>query len=264
MSYISITDRDDGFGAQFQHILFGIMYSQENGFIYLHKPITKMDHNYNEDPEFIEKIEDFMNIRKNFKTIQEISNYHIIDFWTLYPYVVNNFDKCLDNNKTLLQSIFWKNKKNIFTSFHEKDLQSNQSNPLLNENSGTISNTEKVLNIAVHIRRVNKCDWDTSRIDTNSFFLNIIQKIRDSYSSRKIFHIFSQGDEDNFKEFNQKDVTFHLNEDIKDTFLGLVSADILITSKSALSYCAAILTDGIVYFNEFGDLNPMYSKWIKL
>ena len=246
MSYITITDRDDGFGAQFQHILFGIMYAEQNGCIYVHNPISKMDHNYNEDPEFIEKIEEFINIRNNFKTIKEIPNYISIDFWTLYPSVVNNFDKCIEQNKSRLKSIFWENKTNIYNEVPYNEVPYN----------------EKTTNIAVHIRRFNKCDWDSSRIDSNSYFLNLIQKIRETYPGKKLFHIYSQGDEDNFKEFVQEDIVYHLNEDIRDTFLGLVSADILITSKSALSYCAAILTDGIVYFNKFGDLNPPYYKWI--
>jgi hypothetical protein len=248
MSYITITDRNDGFGAQFQHILFGIMYAEQNGLIYAHKPISTMDHNYNEDIHFIENIEDFINIRNNFKTIHEIPNYNVIDFWTLYTYIVNNFDKCLEQNKARLKSIFWENKKNNYKKVPYNEVPYNEGSP--------------ILNVAVHIRRFNKCDWDSSRIDSNSYFLNLIQKIRETHPENKIFHIYSQGDEDNFKEFIQDDIVFHLNEDVRDTFMGLVSSDILITSKSAMSYCAAILTDGIVYFNKFGDLNPPYYKWI--
>ena len=253
MSYITISDRDDGFGAQFQHILFGIMYAEQNGYLYAHKPISKMDHNYNKDAEYIEKIEDFINIRNNFKTIREIPNYNVVDFWTLYPYILDNFDTCIEKNKERLKTIFWKNKTNVYNEVPYNEVPYNEV---------PYNEYEKKINIAVHIRRFNKCDWDSSRIDSNSYFLNQIQKIRESYPEKKIFHIYSQGDEENFKDFIQEDIIFHLNEDIRDTFMGLVSADILITSKSALSYCAAILTDGIVYFNKFGDLNPPYCKWI--
>ena len=236
--YITITDRDDGFGAQLQHILFGMMYTEKKGLNYLHKPIVSMAHNYNNDPFFIKKIEDFLNINGHFNTIEEIKEYDIVPFWTLYPFVTEYFDICFYGSNAIsnYKSIFWNNKKRQLS--------------------------QDVMNIAVHVRRFNSCDWDKTRIESDSYFLNLIQKIRETYDGPKIFHIYSQGSLAEFNEYIKDDIVLHLNEDVCDTFLGMVSADILITSKSALSYCAALLTDGIVYFIKFGEFNPPSDRWI--
>ena len=58
----------------------------------------------------------------------------------------------------------------------------------------------------------------------------------------------------------KKNTFFHLNEDICETFTGLVASDILVTSASSLSYIAAFLTEGIVYYQPFW--HPPASKWI--
>ena len=251
--YITITDRDDGFGAQLQHILFGMVYAEHKGYTYVHKPIISIEHNYENDPLYIEKLEEFLNIRGNFKTISDIETetetetekegqekLQVIPFWTLYPFVCENFDICLEGSKAIrdYKVIFWEKKQNIFPK--EVD----------------------VIHIAVHVRRFNSCDWDISRIQSDSYFLNVIQKIREKYNGKKVFHIYSQGSQEEFCEYDGLDIIFHLNEDLRDTFVGMVSADILVTSKSALSYCAALLTDGTVYFIEFGCFNPPSRNWI--
>ena len=66
-----------------------------------------------------------------------------------------------------------------------------------------------------------------------------------------MFHIYSQGNILNFKEFANHDVYFHLNENLFDTFIGMVSADILVTSASSLSYIAALISDNEIYYLPF-------------
>jgi len=53
---------------------------------------------------------------------------------------------------------------------------------------------------------------------------------------------------------------FHLNENLFDTFTGLVAAEILVTSRSSFSYSAAILSDGEIYYQPFW--HPPGEKWI--
>ena len=188
MSYITITDRDDGFGAQLVHILYGMMYAEQHNAIYLHKPFSKIDHNYDNDIFFIDKIEEFLNIKNNFKTTQEISEYEVIPFWPLYDFIVENFDKCLEGNAIKnYKSILWNNKTKPLYFMKDK------------------------LNIVIHIRRFNQCDWDSNRMDSDSYFLNIIDKLRKKYTEPKIIHIYSQGSKENFINYNEEDIILHLN-----------------------------------------------------
>ena len=56
-----------------------------------------------------------------------------------------------------------------------------------------------------------------------------------------------------------EDTTLHINEDITTTFTGMVASNILITSRSSLSYLAGLLTDGVVYYQPFW--HPPKKDW---
>lgn len=238
---ITITDRQDGFGAQFQHIIFGMMYAELNHKTYIHKPITQMAHNYNGNPNFVDEIEDFLNIKNHYQTTREVEHVQSIDFWSLYNFITADFNDCIRKTKTLekIRHIFWENKTSPYSS--------------------------ERCNIAVHIRRPNMEDDRIEGADTpDEYYLNRIEKIRrdEDVTKGKIFHIFSQNTLDRTK-YDQPDIVLHIDEDIRTTFLGLVAADILISSKSALSYCAGLLSVGRVYAMPFhSSLNPMKDGWI--
>lgn len=53
-----------------------------------------------------------------------------------------------------------------------------------------------------------------------------------------------------------------LNTNIEETFHYLVTAKILVTAKSSLSYCAALLNDNLIYYLDFWH-KPL-NKWIKI
>ena len=76
-----------------------------------------------------------------------------------------------------------------------------------------------------------------------------------------LFHIYSQGEDKNFEVFKANDTIFHINEDIYSTFISMVVADILVTSASSLSYIAALISDGEIYYKKFWH-NPR-KEWIK-
>ena len=244
MSYITITDRDDGFGAQLQHILFGLLYAEAHGLTYIHKPISAMEHNYLGDAGFIEKIEDFLGLRDHYLSVGQVERYDVVAFWPLYNFICPNFSRLFLESQALFsyKRVFWKNKTRLF----HKELGSSVKK-----------------SIAVHIRRPNICD---TRIDganiPDSYYLERINMIRELYEGAVEFHIYSQGAAELFREFCHKDIVLHLDTDLCLTFLGLVSADILVTSPSAFSYSAAMLTDGIVYFIGLGHLNPSCDRWI--
>ena len=120
------------------------------------------------------------------------------------------------------------------------------------------------MNIAIHIRRHNTHD---SRIDGTNIpddvFSNVINKLRDIYSSKKpLFHLYSQGNIENFKIFNSQDIVLHLNDSTEDAFTGMVLAEILVTSASSLSYTAGILSEGTVYYIPFW--HPPLPNWLSI
>ena len=75
-----------------------------------------------------------------------------------------------------------------------------------------------------------------------------------------MFHIYSQGELECFNNYKNDDTILHINEDICNTFMGLVAADVLVTSRSSLSYTAALLSYGEIYYKHFW--HPPSKEWI--
>ncbi len=240
MIYNTICDRNDGFGAQFQTIIQSILITECNNEIYLHNTIKNMEHNYDNDKDYLNKIEDLMNLKDNFELLENNSdkNINILNFNVINIFE-NNIDFYMESESLKkLKSIFWKNKTKRF-------------------------DTNK-LNISIHIRRPNVCDNRIEGADTSDkYYLDIMRHLRQLYYNKDIlFHIYSQGNIDNFKIYENNDVILHIDENIYDTFIGLVEADILVMSASSFSYSAALLNDGIIYYLPFW--HKSYRKWITL
>lgn len=222
MAYTNIK-RNDGFGAQLQSIISTIIYCDINNVEFKYSKFTSIEHNYDSDPDYVEKLEDFINISKTYPLATDEPALHNWLTWT-----ENNIDIIQDFPVLdKLRNIFHKDKVNIFdTSFY---------------------------NIAVHIRRPNIHD---NRIDgtdtTDSHFLNAIAKLSEIYREKNIkFHIYSQGNIDDFSLYKNDTTKLHINENIIDTFTGLTQADVLVTSRSSFSYIAGFLNRNTIYYTPF-------------
>lgn len=235
-----ITNRagNDGFGAQFQNIIDTAIYAELNNKKFVYTPFKTMEHNYNSDKSFLEKKELLINFIGNF----EINENHTINIQVdCHDYFDKNVDKCtksLSLNK--IKKIFRAN-KNILNYFNNKNL-----------------------NIALHIRRPNPHDSRIYGTDTpDNVFVNIVNKLRNLYVAKNpLFHLYSQGNIENFKIFNSPDIILHLNESVEDSFTSMVLADVLVTSASSFSYTAGLLSEGIVYYVPFWH-SPL-PNWIKV
>jgi hypothetical protein len=198
---------------------------------YKYNPFITVAHNYNNDPCYIDKIEELLNLKKNIENDDSTSN--VIHFYDMINEFEENIDDyCNSDGMQFIKDCFWKNK--------ERDHFKNNK-----------------INVAVHIRRENEGDMGKGedRVTTpNSYYLNVMNEIREKYvgsDKELLFHIYSQGNIENFKELENEDVEFHLDEYALTSFIGLVAADILVISPSSFSYAAAFVSDGIVYAKPF-------------
>lgn len=248
MHYVSHISLHDGFGSQFQHIMCVILMCYRNGWEFVYNPIKKMEHNYDNDPDFIDKVENLMNIKKFFKSRTELGteeNNHITECDMSAKFVIDRDPDGYATEDILnrIRYMFWENK----------------IRPVLNNG--------KVI-VAVHIRRPNSFDIDLSglpRYSPDHVFLKNIQRIRDTHPADAHplqFHIFSQGNMEIFECYRAEDTVFHINEPLDTTFVSLVAADILVTCASSLSYAAALLNSGTVYYYPFW--HNKRSSWITM
>lgn len=138
-------------------------------------------------------------------------------------------------------------------------------------NEGLIYNPE-LINIALHIRRgdivqdgsLKKAQLKNRWLDNSYYFsvLDIVMKLLDGKNVK--IYIFTQGKDDEFQEFQRYgQVELCNNMSAMDSFLHMVKADILITSRSSFSYKPALLSYGIkICPNNFWHGYPELEEWI--
>ena len=207
--------RGDGFGSQYHGFMAGIAFCEYNKeYVYAHTPITSIEHNLNKD-----ELNAFIGIPfdTNQKEIDRIED---------FPKEVHNCpvpEKYYTQNvRDFLRKMYFSTKK-----------------PALNPNE-----------IAIHIRRGDVKQSDVQRYTTNNQYKYIISKLRSIYPNEEI-HIHSEGDVNEFVDLIGGKTFLHLNEPMEISFHSLVTAKVLVTSKSSFSYTAAILSVGKVYYIPF-------------
>ena len=241
MSNFYTTEKSyDGFGAQYQKIIETFIYCKIHNLNFTYDNFHTVEHNYENDTEYNNKLENLINLKNNIINLNENMNYQRITFHGILPFFEANIDKCCENEHLeFIKKCFWENKnKNFF-------------------------NNDK-FNVAIQIRRENVHDKGLAgdRATTpNKYYLNIMNTIRNKYKDKNIlFHIYSQGIIQNFVDLSSPDVYYHLNENIFDTFTGMVASDVLVISPSSFSYAAALISDGEIYYKKFWH-NPR-KNWI--
>lgn len=236
--YYHFKNRQDGFGAQFQSLIYSIVFCEYNKLNFIYRGISNMEHNYDNDPNYINEIEALMNIKNNYTTEDPSQTYEFREL-PFKPFL-DMFDKKLDY---YLSTSAFQRYKQIFWSNKTKH----------NFNNGKY-------NVAVHIRRYcMPVDIGCGRREVPvEYFANIINTIRNA-KPNALFHIYSVGDVEYFKPLMNHDIVLHINENITTTFVQMVSADGLVTSRSSMSYVAGLLSDGHVYYIPFW--HPPKSNW---
>ena len=127
-------------------------------------------------------------------------------------------------------------------------------------------------NIAVHVRRgdiVQKPGENNPNLKmrwmANAYFVHALRYALAEIKTDKKIHIylFSQGKKEDYQEFEEfPNVTYCLNMGAQESFLHMVFADTLITSKSSFSYKPALLNKGLkICPKNFWHGYPRNTQW---
>lgn len=224
--------RDDGFGAQYQTIIYSAIYTEFFGYKFAYTPFSKIAHNYTNDPNFLSKKEELINLKRNFPSSSEVYPIKILPS-SIYAEIDSKPDVFFSSKSFFnIKRLFWENKKKQKTN-------------------------TKI--IAVHIRRPNLHDIGTYGYSEDEYFLKAIETVKNKYNNQAVVHIYSQGENQILKAFQSKNFIFHLNESIEKTFFEMASADALIMSKGSFSYTAALMSEGEIFYLPFW--HPPLSHW---
>ena len=93
-SYTNIKCKD-GFGSQYQKIVQTYIFCRMHNLNFVYEPLEFVEHNYDNDIEYNNKLEKLMNFKNNISNLN--NNIHIerLDYGTLVmPFFENNIDEC--------------------------------------------------------------------------------------------------------------------------------------------------------------------------
>jgi hypothetical protein len=254
-----------GIGHQIANWNSGFWFSKQFGLKYAHSPFSSSEWDY-----FLgfgeNEIKVYELIEKGYKKVRlplfdEFNSYEV----ELQKKIIASYS----NRKIVFvaeQDQGYKNQFGVMETLKEKFFKAPSR---MND---SLFYDPKFLNIAIHVRRgdivfghENKNSNLLLRWQGNEYFVNILQNVLNTYKSEKpiAIYIFSQGKVDDFSDFKQfENLHFCLDVNPLDSFLHMVYADILITSKSSFSYKPALLNKGIkVCPKDFWHGYPKSSNW---
>jgi hypothetical protein len=242
--------RNDGFGAQYQTIIFAILYAEEfkKGIFLYTKP--NLSHIYENEAEYIQSI---MNIEHKFELVENSNNKHIeiIDIKKSYDTIEPNLNIYL-KSKTMekIRECFNFNKNCKLYDNNFINVAIHIKRPSLHKN---IDIPEHYGNVDIKKIDIKELPNLTIRHTNDQYYINIIDMIKKNNNNKPYkFHLFSEGSIEQFDLFNKlDDIQFHLNEDLLNTYIYMIYADILVTSKSSFSYTAAILSKNNIIYQPF-------------
>lgn len=256
--YITCAGNSDGVGAQSHAILSTFLFSKLYNIEYVHTPFNRIQHNHKMDPEWERKWEDFFSFRSNIINAREILNRGFKEITLRHPlllfkknnylFSVRNCHECTDLVPDRYNLIM----KKIRSQFRERHITSKLRN-------------REFIKIALHIRRgdVSNEGLHADRF-TDPETLNRLLEVITSWLHNNNFKfeidLFSQGSEEEFSALKHFNPNLKLNQDEFETFISLVDSDVLVTAKSSFSYTAALLCEGLIFYDKFWH-NPL-ENWI--
>lgn len=255
---------NDGFGENYKLLIYSVMYAEFHNHTFVYTPFKTMEHNYDNDPDYLAKKEKLINFMSAYSTTvnRPPSSYTVLDTFQLLHFYQTNLEWCSKSESLKKIKILFR----------------------MNKQSMSLQFTPLTRNIAIHIRRMN--EYDSKRTTIKNKILDGMDVPVDLYTSiieqmnniniadniNAVFHIYSQGILSEFEKVftNMKHkesgkppipIKLHINEPLEDTFIQLVFADVLIIAPSALSYCAGLLSEANeIFYIEF--CNPPLPSWL--
>jgi hypothetical protein len=264
--YSSIPNPGAGIGHQLANWIAGYWFAKNFGLKYLYSPFSK--------PEW----DEFLGFGQNETVVSELVK---VGYKKVRLPLFDEFNSSeVELQKKIIAS--YNNKKVIFISEQDQGYRDQfgvmESLKMKFFNASARVNDrlffdKKYLNIAIHVRRGdivigqhNKNPNLLLRWQGNEYFVNVLRNVLANFKTEKpiAIYLFSQGEIEGFADFNQfENFQFCLDVGPMASFLHMVFADVLITSKSSFSYKPALLNKGIkVCPKEFWHGYPNTNDWI--
>jgi hypothetical protein len=219
--FYTITGKTDGFGSQYLAIMSGIAYCNHHHLIYVHTPVSSMEHDVDVD---------------SLNTFIGINNDHLKQ-QNLMPSETDQV-----NSEQYSGLVHFSPRPSIY---YTEDVIRTIRNFYYSTEKPRVDE----LDIAVHIRRGDVTEGNIRYTD-NAFYVKLFQALKQKYPTYSIT-VFSEGQYEDFKEFRLDKSQYKLNTDVRESYHSLVRAKVLVMSKSDFSYTGGLLNENTVYYIDF-------------
>lgn len=265
--FSSIPNPGAGIGHQIANWIAGYWFAQQFDVQFAHMPFSN------------QKWEDFLGFGEDEKSVKDLVNKNGYKKVTI-PLFRENDENEISRIKNIINS--YRNQKVIFICEQDQfykdqfrvmgDIKKKFYLASERENDILIYD-QKRFNVAIHVRRGDIFEWQKSqdsneniRWQNNDYFKNVLELVIKNIQTEKsiALYLFSQGERKDFSEFEKfPNLHYCLDMNAQDSFLHMVFADLLITSKSSFSYKPALLSNGIkISPEDFWHGYPNVKDWL--
>ena len=237
---ILATGKDDGAGSQAQAAMSALCFAKAHGLPYIHRPFHSIEHAETDMPAWIAAWETYFNLGAFERQLSAETapivpldrlplvarNAPVIVAAEHYLRYCNRDGQAWERVLPLLRAKFWENKQR--------------------------QRTPGEIRLAIHMRRGDVSSANkkvANNFTPNATFVNTLTRLKAVLGDRAPalrVEVFSQGDPATFADLAALGAQLRLDEPALDTHRALVESDILVLSKGAYSYTAAVLHEGLV------------------
>ncbi|MBC7833415.1 MAG: hypothetical protein H7Y62_15495 [Hyphomicrobium sp.] len=240
---ILATGKDDGAGSQAQAAMSALCFAKAHGLPYIHRPFHSIEHAETDMPAWIAAWETYFNLGAFERQLSAETapivpldrlplvarNAPVIVAAEHYLRYCNRDGQAWERVLPLLRAKFWENKQR--------------------------QRTPGEIRLAIHMRRGDVSSANkkvANNFTPNATFVNTLTRLKAVLGDRAPalrVEVFSQGDPATFADLAALGAKLRLDEPALDTHRALVESDILVMSKGAYSYTAAVLHEGLVLYD---------------
>lgn len=224
------------------------------------------------DYEYIHTPLSYEGFGRNFTANQLGLFYHkqVINPRDEYIEICKRWDEVLKfNGETVLEFGEENLNPHVFAGFNGDDIYECFNYPrIIRDDIKSKFNIKNSVNknkkINIHIRRGDVTYIaHADRFSSDEYYLNVINKLKSIYPNYDLT-IHTQRRSFNKELFTDIEVIYDDEINDNETWLDLVSSDVLVISKSSFSYSAGVLCDGLVIYPEDDMFHPKLYDWKKI
>lgn len=265
--YTAVPNKGAGIGHQLANWIAGYWYAKQLGLLFAHTSFPSP------------KWEQLLGLGENEPVAEELIKQKAYKR-VLLPLFNELRSGEVERNKRIIQSYgnrkvvfvaeqdqYYKDQYGVMEALKQKFYQSKER---INDK---ITYSKDYYNIAIHVRRGdivvaedNRNQNLAMRWQNNDYFINVLKGVVQHIKPQKpvAIYLFSQGKVEDFADFGDfANLHFCLDMAADDSFLHMVYADLLITSKSSFSYKPALISKGVKICPEgFWHGYPKAADWL--